>query len=406
MGGGSTRAAGAALAFVLLLAGCTGGSAPSAPAPSPVPSSTTPPAATTVLRGLPDGVTQRAVLGDPWSTKRSRVHAVAESALALVRSARKGQTLTLSMFNTTYRGAAELLLQAHRRGVAVRVLVNSESARSHQTRILRAGLGADPGRRSWVVVRSGGVRMHSKFLLLTARGDHGPTVWVSSGNLTESNGRDQANEALITVGDQKLYDFLLDQFTLMRRGVTRPATLARVGTTASTVVRTFPLPRGGAAHDPVLAMLRDVRCTQGAERTTVRMAQLYLTVERAYLVQQLRTLAAAGCRLLIVGHMRGWNPDVIEALRAPGAGRVDLRSASGRILHTKITVVDGWDAAGRRIKEAMVGSHNLTGRALSRTPEGVNDELSLRIWNPATVDTYSDWVDWVITRHSTAAKAP
>ena len=54
---------------------------------------------------------------------------------------------------------------------------------------------------------------------------------------------------------------------------------------------------------------------------------------------------------------------------------------------------------------ALVGSHNLTGRALTKTSEGVNDELSVRIWNPATVQTYERWVDMVIAKHSTAAKA-
>lgn len=288
----------------------------------------------------------------------------------------------------------------------VRVLLNSEEATSTQAAILRAGLGEDVSKRSWVVIRPGGIRMHSKFLLLTARAGRGPTVWASSGNITTSNGRDQANEALITTGDDTLYDFLLAQFTLMRKGVTSPKKLARVKTTSSLIARTFPLPRAGAVTDPVLAFLNDISCTNGSERTTVRMAQLYLTVERIYLIPRLRELAAAGCTMQIVGHMRGWNPDGIKQLMAKGAGRVELRSTTGRILHTKITTVDGWDAGGRRIKAAMVGSHNLTGRALAKTPEGVNDELSLRIWDPRTVDAYSNFVDWVIDQHSAKASAP
>lgn len=405
------RARGAALLAVLaalglMLAGCTGTPEPTAPPSSVAPSAAPTPSPTAALPRLPAGITQRAVIGDPWSTSPAKVHAVAKSALAIVKSARKGQTLTLSMFNLTYPGTAQILIAASRRGVAVRVLLNSEGASTTQAKLLRSWLGDTVSRRSWVVVRPGGIRMHSKFLLLTPRAGKGPTVWVSSGNLTESNGRDQANEALITTGDQKLYTFLMAQFTLMRKGVTSPKKLGRVATTASALVRTFPLPEGGAANDPVLALLNDITCTNGTRHTTVRMGQLFLTIERIHLVAKLRELAAAGCRMQILGHMRGWNPDAITGLLAKGAGHVDLRSTTGRILHTKITTVDGWNAAGARIKVAMVGSHNLTGRALSRTPEGVNDELSLRIWNPPTVDAYSAWIDRVIARHSTPAQVP
>ena len=409
----SSRIVALALAAVLSIAGCTGTSSPTpgtAPSTSSAAPSTGAPSGTAIPAPtpprLPVGVSQRAVLGDPWSRSQRKVHAVADSALAMVSRARRGQTLTLSMFNLTYPSATGTLLRASRRGVAVRVLLNREGARSKQARTLIAGLGTNRKARSWVVVRPGGVRMHSKFLLVAGRGSKGPTVWVSSGNLTTSNGRDQANEALITIGDQELYDFLLTQFTLMRTGVTSPRKLGRTATTSATVVRSFPVPEGGVANDPILAVLNDVSCRHGGDRTVVRMAQLFLTVERLYVSRRLRELAAQGCEMRIVGHMRGWNPKAVQRLLGKGRGHVDLRSATGRILHTKITSVDGWNAAGARIDIAMVGSHNLTGRALARTPEGVNDELSLRIWDEGTVDTYNRWIDRVIAKHSTRAKVP
>lgn len=399
-----------AVALAVLVSGCTGTPSPrpstSAASSASAPSATPEPTPTPTLPSLPQGVTQRAVLGDPWSKSRRKVHAVADSALALVNKARRGQTLTLSMFNLTYPAAAGTLLSAARRGVAVRVLLNSEGARSRQARALIAGLGTNRKAKSWVVVRPGGVRMHSKFLLVTTRAGQGPTVWVSSGNLTTSNGRDQANEALITVGDRPLYDFLMAQFTLMRTGVSSPRVLGRSATTAATVVRAFPIPEGGAANDPVMAVLNDITCRNGSQRTVVRMAQLFLTVERLYVSQRLRELAAQGCDLRIVGHMRGWNEKAIKRLLGNGNGHVDLRSTNGRILHTKITSVDGWNAAGERIDIALVGSHNLTGRALTVTLEGVNDELSLRIWDERTLDTYNRWIDRVIAKHSDRARLP
>lgn len=395
----------------VLLAGCTAGSpdgvVSTAPSTTDAGTASGPPTAPTTPAptptGLPAGMTERVIFGDPWSTNPRRVHAIADSAVALARKARRGQTLTLSMFNMTYPGAAEAFIAAHRRGVDVRILLNGEGARSRQVRLLRAALGGNTKARSWVKTRAGGIRMHSKFLLLSKHGGQGPVVWVSSGNLTSSSGRDQANDAIVTTGDQPLYDFLLAQFQLMRKGVTNPTLLSRTATTPTASLRTFPQPKKGPANDPVLAVLNDIQCVHGDRRTTIRMAQLFLTDERIYVVQRLRDLVEQGCRLRIVGYLTVWSPDAQRALTAPGPGRVDLREGKGAAIHTKITTIDGWDAAGRPLLRAVIGSHNLTGRALSRTPDGVNDELMMQVWNPATVRSYSAWVDQVIARHSKPA---
>jgi phosphatidylserine/phosphatidylglycerophosphate/cardiolipin synthase-like enzyme len=359
----------------------------------------TAPSATTPSE-QPQHTTQRVVFGDPWSSDPARVHAVAESLLTIVDHARKGQRIALSMFNLTYPGAADTLIRAFHRGVELRVLVNIDTSRSKQVKKLRAVLGTRTGARSWVVVRGGGMRMHSKFMLVSPLGGKPEVIWISSGNLTNANGLTQANEALITTGDTALYDFLITQFDLMRRGINDPGQLGRTTTTATTIARTFPVPAGGPANDPVEATLENVSCLHGKERTIVRMAQLLLTKERLYIMEQLRVLKAAGCDVRIVVHLRGWNKEGTAILLRPGPGRIDLRSAQGAILHTKITTIDGWDASGNRLKLAMAGTHNLTGRALTTVPQGYNDELSVTLWNPKIVATYSKWVDHVIKAHS------
>ena len=189
----------------------------------------------------------------------------------------------------------------------------------------------------------------------------------------------------------------------MRTGVTDPALLARTAVTATATVRTFPLAAGGPEHDPVLALLDDVSCRHDGRRSIVRLAHLFLTRERRYLADRLRQLAADGCDVRLVGHLKNWNADVRRALVAPGPGRIDLRSAQGTALHTKITTVDGWNAAGERIRVGMVGTHNLTGRALSVAADGVNDEVSLTVAEPATLTAYDHWVDQLIRRHSRSA---
>ncbi len=328
---------------------------------------------------------------------------MSRSALKIINGSRKGQSLAFAMFNLTYPDLAESLVRAYRRGVRVRVLVNGEGDGGKQTRLLRRVLGTSMSAKSYFRVRAGGMRMHSKFLLLSARDAKGPVVWTASGNVTMAGGRDQANEAMVTTGDAPLYEFLVEQFNLMSRGVTDPQKLARLATTTTGVVQTFPLPEGGAKHDPVLALLKNVTCTHGADHTVIRLAH-YLFSERLYIADQLRELKTEGCDIRMIGFVSGWDVPNVQALIKAGPGRIALRNVVGTDLHTKITTIEGWDAAGHPLKVAMVGTHNLTGRALTRIPIGVNDEFSLTIKNAVVVDAYSAWVEMVLRKHSVLVK--
>ncbi|MDQ7991221.1 MAG: phospholipase D-like domain-containing protein [Propionicimonas sp.] len=341
----------------------------------------------------------RAVFGDPWSSKRHRQDAVIESAMEIIDATPAGETLLVSIFNMTYPGFDDTLIRAHRRGVHVKVLVNREKSGRKRYDALKRELGFDTGAESWFVVRGGKVRMHSKFVLATRSGDREDVVWMSSGNMTIASGRHQANEALEITGDAELHAFFAEQFALMARGVKDAAKLARSATTPTAVVQTYPLPEGGAANDPVYALLDDITCVVAGKPTVIRMAQLFFTDERLYLADKLRELKAAGCDVRLVGHMSQWDR-AKSVLTEPGAGRIDVRSTQGAALHTKITTIQGWDAAGDPLEIAMAGSHNLSGRALTRIPEGVNDEFSIVVADPDTVRAYSDFVDLVIEKHS------
>ena len=370
-----------------------------ATAPSPTPTPTPTPSPTPTVGALPPGTTMGAVFGDPWSSKRSRQDAVINSAIRIIDDTPKGETLMVSIFNMTYPGFDKTLIRAHQRGVKVRVLVNHEKSERRRYDALKRELGRNLDARSWFVIRGARVRMHSKFVLASRSGGADHVVWMSSGNMTIASGRHQANEALTITGDKELYDFFAEQFDLMVAGVKDPNRLARRVVTPTATVQTYPLPEGGQANDPVDALLQDISCVVDGERTIVRMAQLFFTDERRYLAERLRNLKATGCDVRLVGHMSQWDKARSDLIR-PGAGRIDVRSAHGAALHTKITTVDGWNAAGEPLKIAMVGSHNLSGRALARTPEGVNDEFSIVIAEPATVDDYSAFVDDVIEHHS------
>lgn len=346
--------------------------------------------------------TQEVIFSVPWGKNKSQIHAIPESAIKIIKGVPKGGTITLSMFNMTYPGSASALIAAHRRGVNVRVLINYESGGKQYKALVKA-LGTNTKNRSWVKHRAGKIRMHSKFLLASESNGKKLVVWTASGNMTK-RGVGQANDALITTGDKALYDFLNDQFTLLRKGTTSNKKLGRTAVTATSIVQTYPIANGGPDNDPVLDMLNDVQCVHGEENTIVRLAQLYLTDERGYLVDRLRELKAEGCDVRIIGHEECYYPPVPENLTAAGDGKIKLYFLKGYALHNKITTITGWDAAGAPLKIAMVGSHNLSLRALTSHEVGTNDELSLIIWNPDLVDQYNDYVDDVIKNHSKVYK--
>ena len=341
------------------------------------------------------------VLGDPWSKDVDVQNAVIISAMKIIDGAPKGATVMASIFNMTFPGFDDTLIKAHDRGVKVRVLVNKEKSGRSRYDALKRELGRNTKADSWFVVRGGGIRMHSKFVLASTSDGVKDVVWMSSGNMTKASGKYQANEALQITGDAKLYDYFATQFDLMSRGVTDASALGRSATTPTARVQAYPIPKGGEQNDPVSAMLKDITCVVDGKHTTVRLAQLFFTDDRLYIADRLRELKSQGCDIRAVGHMKQWDK-ARRLLVQPGAGQIDLRSAAGAALHTKIWTIDGWDADGKPLKIAMVGSHTLTGRALTRIPEGVNDEFSITVDDPATVDAYSDWVDWVIAKHSTA----
>lgn len=402
-------AAALALAVALVASACTPITAPTvAPPPTspattslPTVSVTPTPTPTTTAWTLPAGTTMAAVFGDPWTSDEPRRHAVVRSALQLIEDTPAGETLMVSVFNMTYPGFADALVEAHDRGVRVRVLANAEHVTGDRYRLLQRELGQDSGAASWFVVRAGGIRMHSKFVLASRSGGAEHVVWMSSGNMTLASGRQQANEALTITGDKPLYDFFAEQLGLMAEGVTDPDRLARTVTTPTARVQTYPLPKGGRANDPVAALLDDISCVTPDGRTVVRLGQLFMTDERLWLAERLRELKADGCDVRVVGYLHVW-VDAPELLVRPGPGQIDLRASAGKALHTKITTIDGFDADGEPLKVLMSGSHNLTGRALARTDAGVNDEFSIQVWDPATVDTYSAWVDLVLREHSVA----
>lgn len=394
------------LMLALVLTACTG---PVQPTPSPpaspgaTPSTPSTPSPTPTATPTPTAAapTQSVVFGNPWSDDPHAVHAVAESAIRIIDETPSGETIMLSIFNITSPPVRQALIRAHDRGVHVHLVVNAVAAHKKQVRRLRAAMGVRTSARSWIVVRTGGVRMHSKFLLASHSGGKAWVAWVSSGNMTNRSGAGQANESLTTTGDKQLYRFLATQFDLLSKGVTDAGRLARSASTPTSRVQTFPLPEGGKANDPVDALLSDVTCRVGDQRTVIRMGHLMFKKERGYLVTRLRDLAAAGCDVRMVGRTQGWDRSVVRGLTRPGAGHIDLWSAHGASLHTKITTITGWNAAGQPITVAMVGTHNLSGRALTFVPgRGVNDELAVTVWNTDVVDSYNAFVDRVIRNHS------
>jgi phosphatidylserine/phosphatidylglycerophosphate/cardiolipin synthase-like enzyme len=318
--------------------------------------------------------------------------AIEDAMVALIRRAVPGSQLRLAMYTfTRYRAAAELI-NAARRGVDVRVVLDGHmrTAPGSEAARLIAGLGRErvtlcsaPGTSC---VGTG--IQHNKFITLSALDDGSRNVVaVASHNLTNGQLR-KHNNLVIVRNDVGMHRAYARTFDLMR--VDLPLRNAyRFEDGDGDGLRAYFFPRDDG-EDTLVSVLENVRC----DRTSrVRLAMAFFTNARVAVADALAQLRRDGCSVSVVLG----NADipagsrVLSSLRRAGV-RVTLypARAMGWTLHSKYLLIDApyADSAGRHRTLVFTGSHNYTGGALT-----ANDENLLRIEHPTVFNAFlADWV--------------
>jgi phosphatidylserine/phosphatidylglycerophosphate/cardiolipin synthase-like enzyme len=331
----------------------------------------------------------RVDFNDPTGSHRQQFSLVRRIDAA-IRSARPGSVVRLAAYSLGMPPTATALIDAHERGVQVRVVVDDHAGRWPSVRRLRDALGQDTAADSYVAVcrmscRGGRGNQHAKLLTVSSseRGDG--LVLVGSVNLTGYSAQRQWND-LYTVVDPAVHDQLARFFDEL--ALDRPQGRLRLPPTKDGFTTDVsPYPGVSEERDPLRRRLEKVRCegtalTAGRDgRTVVRILMHAWNGRRGVmLAHQVARLERDGCDVKVLYGV-GMGRQVAQILRAAGVPTRDSLHEGTRV-HEKVMVLSG--RYGRRTDAQYVwtGSHNWSDRSLR------NDELMLRVAGRDLVDAY------------------
>ncbi|WP_166355319.1 phospholipase D-like domain-containing protein [Phytoactinopolyspora limicola] len=333
-----------------------------------------------------------ALFNNPQGTKAQQ-YVIRNYLLEMVKAAKPGSTISMSIFNITNfdRGFADALVQAARRGVKVRVVLEgTAAAKTGAGKAIIAGLGTNKSRSSWAVVCTKGCHgtkiNHNKFYLFSSVSGRSNVVVQSSANLTVANGRRFWNNAVTFVGNKTLYNAYLTYFNDLSRNRT---STGYYRTVLAGNVKTYHFPRRGTnrSTDTVYQALGNVGCTgnttvgTASGKTIIRIAIWH--VSRVAIADRLVSLAKKGCKINIAYTHMG--SEAFKKLK--GQKNIQLRQLADNgkrdIVHSKYLLIAGKYAGKKDRKVTFTGSPNW-GKAALRS----NDETMLRIISAPIHDQY------------------
>lgn len=234
-----------------------------------------------------------------------------------IASTHRGQTIRIAVYSFNYSSTADALVDAHRRGVNVQMVLNDHWLSTPIRRLQRV-LGTDITHRSFARIcrsgcRSSHANLHSKFYLFTKAGTSSNIVMVGSSNVTTFGAGSQWNDLYTNVGNKTLLKQYVTIFNQMKLGrpVADPYVVRSTGVFTS---RFLPHPKTTMDNDPAYRMLRRVRC-HGADggsgirgRTVIRISMHTWSGERGiYLAQKVKSLWDRGCSVRVIYGFVGYN---------------------------------------------------------------------------------------------------
>ncbi len=224
----------------------------------------------------------------------------------------RGEKIRIMSWNFQHAGITRSLIDAHQRGVSVRVIMARQLAdkQGYHGSFKRLGRALKKGNRnrraamrSWTRTCSNSCRgrggsMHAKMMLVTKAGGRSRIIQQGSANFTGSAANNQWNDWYTTTGNKARFRGWMKVFreaSQDRRADQRQFTTGKIWSWFS--------PRKG---DPVMKLLNKVRCkgARGAginNRTSIRIASAVFQNERGIEIgRKLKRLYDAGCNIRVV----------------------------------------------------------------------------------------------------------
>lgn len=352
------------------------------------------------------------VFNDPEGTTTEQ-YAIMRQIEQNVDTAPRGSVIRIAVYSITLGDFVDKLIAAHKRGVSVKVLMDTHGKNPLWSRLVSA-LGSRfsaRGTSSYALPCSGGCvahyyaggkpegALHTKFYLFSGGGKR--TVTLSSANPTRAQAEVAWNNGYTSVGDTGLYNAYVTTFSDMAKGAAGTHKPDYYWTDGSNPKAYFwPKAQGGS--DTVLSMLKLVTCSR-THPSQVRLAVFEWTGYRIAVARQLATMAANGCKVTVLYTKGAVDPSVRSTL---ARSKADVRDSShgtdangyaAHYTHDKYLLIDGWynGVGGRRV--VMTGSANYTANGLYH-----NDESDMKITSSATYLAYRKDFDAQLAAASSA----
>lgn len=323
-------------------------------------------------------VTTGAVFNNPTSDATAIVREICN----LVHQAPPGSRIRIAHFVISGDAGmdfANALVDAHRRGVDVQIVLDGWQDDTPAVETLRSVLGTDESRRSWLHVCTnvspegntaaciGTKGQHNKFYLFSRTGGKSHVVVQSSANFTDLNSTTYWNNAITIVGNKRLYrayDAYFEDLAAEKQtdDYFRSTTTRMPGGTVTASF--FPKKTG----DPIVDHLAKVGC----HGTTIRIGMSEWDTYRIAIAERLVELAQQGCQVRIV---HGLMDDEVRELLSgqPNITMAELSSAGelpGRI-HSKYMLIEGQYDGRPHARWVFTGSPNFNMTSLRRNDEAM-----------------------------------
>jgi phosphatidylserine/phosphatidylglycerophosphate/cardiolipin synthase-like enzyme len=362
--------------------------------------------------------TRGATFNNPYGG-RVAAHRIVHKLVRTIDSVTKGHKIRIASWNFKSPQIAHALIQAHDRGVSVRVLMDygnwnpdipNRIARRTAIALSQHNKKRQPDMTSWLRRCRGSCRghhgiAHVKFYTFDKVQSVRNVVIFGSANATELAATIQWNDVYTIIKSRPKYNVFLKVFDQMKHD--RAVKQGFVSYSHGPITLDFyPYTGQHTRQDPVLRVLNKVRCTGATHHsginghTKIRIAQTATYGARGLaLAKRLATMKKRGCRIRLVYAMFG--RQALEILRNDaGPGGVpmthlaydsDCNGIYDKYVHMKSMAISGVYGKNTHAHITWNGSANWTPVSLA------SDEVVGRLALTRVTRQYSNWIDFLFT---------
>lgn len=321
------------------------------------------------------------IFNDPKGSREDEYRIVDEINRNIIGAA-PGSVVRIATLELGLPGTTDLLINAARCGVQVRVVLPGRVRKSPEAVRLRAALGSDVTADSYLTTcshscltdRPKGV-MHVKSYLFSETWGQKDVTMYSSANLVRSQAESVYNDAYQLVGDAAVHEASRKYFDKLRRD--RTTKFRKVVSAGVHRLYFFPT-RTGGFHNRILA---NTSCDSSQGPTRVELSASIWS--RAGVARRLASLHDQGCDVRVQFNKDKVTPKVMRILLRRGVATQLQSKAAGEVAnHSKYIAISGTHY-GEETNAVYSGSLNITPLSEIRS-----DNHMMRIQDPDTTAAY------------------